>query len=407
MSSAGTGDAGLSVGLQVGLAALANVLTSSSMAVFNAWIFRAGYHFQFSLIDVQQIVCSLFALAQVTYLPGEKQKLRISGRKYFTMLLPFSAIVAAKLYIQNKAFEHVSPAFYAMFASVLPVGVTALAIVRKIEPFRLSTVAAAALVSVGGVMIKAGEVRLSPAGFVLTASALGLDVVRLVLMQYLVQPLQLSGMGVMLLSSPLQCLIAAFGAALFESADVSNKIMAGDFPVTAWLVLLLNGALAMAVNFVLFTFMKLASAVVVAVTTPFKDVAIITMSDLFVVKRRETPLSVAGFALACTVSLVYNVHNIRRKEREKAEAEALDAPLIRSQISTLETSKGDEQDKDAGKDVALEDAGTWRFDDAVNAAMTCCALGMLLLATGVLARLDVAQVARAYSLSASRAGVTP
>ena len=137
----------------------------------------------------------------MTHLPGEKQKLRISGRRYFTMLLPFSAIVAAKLYIQNKAFEYVSPAFYAMIASTLPVGVTALAIVRKIEPFRLSTVVAAALVSIGGVMIKAGEVRLSGVGFVLTASALGLDVVRLVLMQYLVQPLQLSGRGVMLLSS--------------------------------------------------------------------------------------------------------------------------------------------------------------------------------------------------------------
>ena len=105
--------------------------------------------------------------------------------------------------------------------------------------------------------------------------------------------------------------------------------MAGDFPVTAWLVLLLlNGALAMAVNFVLFTFMKLASAVVVAVTTPFKDVAIVTMSDAFVVKRREAPLSVAGFALACTVSLVFNVHTIRRREREKAELAALDAPLV-------------------------------------------------------------------------------
>ena len=402
MSSAGTGDAGLSVGLQVGLAALANVLTSSSMAVFNAWIFRAGYHFQFSLIVVQQIVCSLFALAQVTYLPGEKQKLRISGRKYFTMLLPFSAIVAAKLYIQNKAFEYVSPAFYAMFASVLPVGVTALAIVRKIEPFRLSTVAAAALVSVGGVMIKAGEVRLSPAGFVLTASALGLDVVRLVLMQYLVQPLQLSGMGVMLLSSPLQCLIAAFGAALFESADVSNKIMAGDFPVTAWLVLLPNGALAMAVNFVLFTFMKLASAVVVAVTTPFKDLAIVTMSDAFVVKRSETPTSVAGFALACTVSLVFNVHTIRRREREKAESAALDAPLVPSGTGMKDE---DGKDEDGG---CAEDARTWRFDDATNAAVTCCALGMLLLATGVLARLDPAEVARAYSPSAERAhlGVT-
>jgi drug/metabolite transporter (DMT)-like permease len=409
MSSAGTGAAGTSVGLQIGLAALANVLTSSSMAVFNAWIFRAGYHFQFSLIVVQQIVCTLFALAQVTYLPGEKQKLRISGRRYFTMLLPFSAIVAAKLYIQNKAFEYVSPAFYAMIASTLPVGVTALAIVRKIEPFRLSTVVAAALVSVGGVMIKAGEVRLSGVGFVLTASALGLDVVRLVLMQYLVQPLQLSGMGVMLLSSPLQCLIAAFGAALFESSDVSGKIMAGDFPVTAWLLLLLNGALAMAVNFVLFTFMKLASAVVVAVTTPFKDLAIVAMSDAFVVKRTETPLSIAGFALACGTSLVYNVLNIRRREREKAQLEALDAPLIPptsvgdgKTSSDLDAKEKEQDQKRVGEDdQASDDARTWRFDDAANAAMTCCALGMLLLATAVLARLDPADVARAYSLSAA------
>jgi hypothetical protein len=180
--------------------------------------------------------------------------------------------------------------------------------------------------------------------------------------------------------------------------------MAGDFPVTAWLVLLLNGALAMAVNFVLFTFMKLASAVVVAVTTPFKDVAIVTMSDAFVVKRRETPLSVAGFALACTVSLVFNVHTIRRREREKSELAALDAPLVPSARNEKTGNEADGKDEDA----LAEDARTWRFDDATNAAVTCCALGMLLLATGVLARLDPAEVARAYSSSAERArlGVT-
>ena len=128
------------------------------------------------------------------------------------MLLPFSACVAAKLYIQNKAFEYVSPAFYAMIASTLPVGVTLLSIVRGIEPFRVSTVGAAVLVSIRSVMIKSGEVALSPFGLTLTITALVLDVVRLVLMQYLVQPLRLSGPGLMLLSSPLQCALCAAGA---------------------------------------------------------------------------------------------------------------------------------------------------------------------------------------------------
>ena len=50
-----TSDApGMGLGLQILCAACANILTSSLMAVFNAWIFRQGYHFQFSLIVVQQ-----------------------------------------------------------------------------------------------------------------------------------------------------------------------------------------------------------------------------------------------------------------------------------------------------------------------------------------------------------------
>ena len=180
--------------------------------------------------------------------------------------------------------------------------------------------------------------------------------------------------------------------------------------MAAWLLLLLNGALAMAVNFVLFTFMKLASAVVVAVTTPFKDLAIVAMSDAFVVRRTETPLSIAGFALACGTSLVYNVLNIRRREREKAQLEALDAPLIpptsvgdgKSFSSDSDAKEKEQDQKRVGEDdQASDDARTWRFDDAANAAMTCCALGMLLLATAVLARLDPADVARAYSLSAA------
>jgi hypothetical protein len=150
---------------------------------------------------------------------------------------------------------------------------------------------------------------------------------------------------------------------------------------------------------------------VVAVTTPFKDLAIVAMSDAFVVKRTETPLSIAGFALACGTSLVYNVLNIRRREREKAQLEALDAPLIpptsvgdgKSFSSDLDAKEKEQDQKRVLEDDQASDDGdsTWRFDDAANAAMTCCALGMLLLATAVLARLDPADVARAYSLSAA------
>ena len=76
------------------MAAVANVLTSSMLTIFNAWIFRQGYHHQFCLLAVQQAVCTAFAAALVASLPPEKAQLKISGRNYFTMLLPFSVIVA-------------------------------------------------------------------------------------------------------------------------------------------------------------------------------------------------------------------------------------------------------------------------------------------------------------------------
>ena len=36
-------------------------------------------------------------------MPGERALVKISSKNYLTMLLPFSMLVAAKLYIQNKA----------------------------------------------------------------------------------------------------------------------------------------------------------------------------------------------------------------------------------------------------------------------------------------------------------------
>ena len=309
----------LPVGIQILLAALANVASSSTLTVFNAWIFRQGYHYQWSLIVVQQMVCAVFAVAQVACLPGERQRLRISRKDYASTLLPFSVVVSLKLYVQNRAFELVSPAFYAMIASTLPVGVTALSVAVGAEPFRIAACVAAGAVAVGGAMIHAGELSLSPVGFTLTLIAMGLDVVRLVLVQRLVQPLKLSSSGLMLLSAPLQCVIAAIGAAVLESRAVAAAMSGGEFTALAWSLVFLNGALAVVVNLVIFVFVKVASAVAVAVTTPFKDLAVVLLSDEFVVRRRETTMSVAGFALACTASLGYNVWNIGVKERERGK----------------------------------------------------------------------------------------
>lgn len=389
----------LPVGIQILLAALANVASSSTLTVFNAWIFRQGYHYQWSLIVVQQMVCAVFAVAQVACLPGERQRLRISRKDYASTLLPFSVVVSLKLYVQNRAFELVSPAFYAMIASTLPVGVTALSVAVGAEPFRIAACVAAGAVAVGGAMIHAGELSLSPVGFTLTLIAMGLDVVRLVLVQRLVQPLKLSSSGLMLLSAPLQCVIAAIGAAVLESRAVAAAMSGGEFTALAWSLVFLNGALAVVVNLVIFVFVKVASAVAVAVTTPFKDLAVVLLSDEFVVRRRETTMSVAGFALACTASLGYNVWNIGVKERERGERERLEryAPLAGHEVKTRASSS---ESAPSGDEFETEfdcHAGMWRIADAHNATLACVGTAVLVTCAAILAQLDYGAVMGRYS----------
>ena len=159
----------------------------------------------------------------------------------------------------EQAFELVSPSSAAMITSTLPVGVTAPC--GRIRAFRVVTCVAAGVVALGGAMIHAGEVALSPAGFALTLVAMSLDVTRLVLVQRLVQPLGLSSVGLMLLPAPLLCVIAAIGAAVLDSGSVAAAASAGEFTALAWSLVFLNGALAVVVNLVIFVFVKVASAV--------------------------------------------------------------------------------------------------------------------------------------------------
>jgi hypothetical protein len=63
-----------------------------------------------------------------------------------------------------------------------------------------------------------------------------------------------------------------------------------------------------------------AGAVVVSITSPLEELSTVVMPDNLVVRRMETPMSLAGFTLACTTSVVYFLHNIVRSEREKAGA---------------------------------------------------------------------------------------
>ena len=65
-------------------------------------------------------------------------------------------------------------------------------------------------------------------------------------------------------------------------------------------------------------FVKMTSAIISAITTPFKDLCTVVLADMFVDKRVETPQAVIGFAIACVASLAYNIHDIMSRDDDKA-----------------------------------------------------------------------------------------
>jgi len=364
------------------------VIVSSGLALVMAHLFRSGYPYQCSVLAVQQLVCTVFGAFMMRSNPGEARKLRISRWNYLTMLLPFSGVLSLKLFLQNKAVQYVSPAFYAMTGSLLPVGVTMLSIFIGSAKFKWSTVAAAAVVSVGGVLIKFGQVELSTIGFILTVSSLGLDVVRLLLMQALLQPLKLTGMATMLLSAPQQCLLFFVNAAWADASVVAGRMKLtqedGGFGADFCIILVLVCVLAIAVVLFNLIFVKMTSAVISAICTPFKDLSTIVFSDLLVHKRAETPQAMIGFAMSCTASLVYNIHDVYEKRREAQEfvlgEEAKPLLSAESGVTNKEGSAGCD-----GRDEALLDErdDDIRVKDAYSVGLGCCVLGVVIYAYAV------------------------
>ena len=135
-------------------------------------------------------------------------------------------------------------------------------------------------------------------------------------------------------------------------------------------------------------------------TTPFKDLAVVLLSDEFVVRRRETTMSVSGFALACTASLGYNVWNIGVKERERGERERLEryAPLAGDEGSKTRASSS--ESAPGGDEFETEfdcHAGMWRIADAHNATLACVGTAVLVTCAAILAQLDYGAVMERYS----------
>ena len=184
---------------------------------------------------------------------------------------------------------------------------------------------------------------------------------------------------------------------------IAAAASAGEFTALAWSLVFLNGALAVVVNLVIFVFVKVASAVAVAVTTPFKDLAVVMLSDEFVVRRRETTTSIVGFALACAASAGYNAWNIGVKDRERKDREMREraaeqyVPLAGGSGSATDSrlkfapmeEDGDEDEFDEEVDAH---AGVWRIADAHNATLACVGTAVLVTCAAILAQLDYSAV---------------
>ena len=368
--------------------ALLVTVTSSSLALTMAYLFRSGYPYQSTVLAAQQLVCTGFGVVAMQLMPEERQKLRISRHNYLTMLLPFTIVLSAKLFLQNKAVQYVSPAFYAMTGQLLPVGVTIAGFLTGSQKFKWSTVCAAAVVSVGGILIKAGQMELSPFGFILTMSSLVLDVVRLLLMQHLLQPLRLTGIGMMLLSAPQQCILFCVNAVWTDVGAIARRMQlteeqggfGGEFmPIVATVC-------ALAVGVVLFNlfFVKMTSAIISAICTPFKDLCTIIMSDLFVDPRTETPRAMAGFGLACTASFAYNVHDIYARLKAKESEEEEKKPLLEEEGRVGAAGKGGSDEvNDGGEGDDAGGEGDWTYRDAYVVGFTCCGAGIVVYATAL------------------------
>ncbi|KAL8908015.1 MAG: hypothetical protein Q9171_005624 [Xanthocarpia ochracea] len=325
-------------------------LFSVSISVYNKWMFgkkkkQLDFHFPLFTTCMHMAVQFLLASTVLYFFPHfrpradgitnpgnhpplhrdqSQSKPLMSRTFYLTRIGPCGAATSLDIGLGNMSFRWVTLTFFTMCKSSALAFILIFAFLFHLEQPSIKLILIIATMTVGVIMMVAGEAEFSPIGFFLIISASFFSGFRWALTQILLlrNPATSNPFSTIFYLAPIMFLVLALLAIPVEGFSALGgglQILTAEHGTAFGIVILLfPGVLAFCMTSSEFALLQRTSVVTLSICGIFKEVVTIATSNV-VFHDTLTPINVSGLIVTIGSISAYNYIKIRKMRRQAQE----------------------------------------------------------------------------------------
>ncbi|RKF53104.1 putative transporter C22E12.01 [Golovinomyces cichoracearum] len=253
-----------------------------------------------------------------------KTKSIMTLKFYLTHIAPCGIAMGLDIGLGNMSLKFISLTFYTMCKSSSLAFILFFAFLFRLEPPSIRLVLIIAVMTLGVLMMVAGEAKFSPIGFILVITAAFFSGFRWGLTQILLlrNPETSNPFSSIFFLAPVMFLglfILAIPIEEISSLIAGLRILTETYgPITGPLLLLFPGTIAFCMTASEFALLKRTSVVTLSIAGIFKEIVTITSAGL-VLKDKLTPINICGLVVTMIAIISYNLIKIQKIHQTSQE----------------------------------------------------------------------------------------
>ncbi|KAJ3020146.1 hypothetical protein HKX48_001252 [Thoreauomyces humboldtii] len=308
------------------------IALSSSVILSNKYILHTvGFEFPIFLTTCHLSFATVATqvLAKTTSQLAGLEKVGMNPKLYLRAVVPIGMFFSASLILSNIAYVYLTVAFIQMLKAFSPVAILLVGSLLGMERPTVATLRILSIVVAGVILSSIGEIHFVLVGVIVQALGMLTEAARLLMVQTLLSKHKMDPLCALYYFAPVCALMNGAAFLVFESPRFSSHA----FHTAGAPLLLVNAAIAFALNVAVVVLIKKSSSLVLCLAGIFKDVLLVVVSTI-VFATDLTLLQVVGYAITLCGLYMY-----KRQGTSGSKSPSVASLAVRSHSSS---TKGNE-----------------------------------------------------------------
>jgi len=286
---------------------------SCSMILFNkAVLSEMNFAFPMFLTTWHMTLATVLTqiMARTTDMLPSVSEGKVTKEDFKRKIIPIAVLFSVSLILSNKAYIYLSVSYIQMLKAFTPCCVLAFSYIAGLEASSHIEVYIVLVICLGVAMTSVGETFFSMTGFIYQTCGIMAESSRLVCLNILMKDLKLDPLSNLYYIAPCCATLIGVSCFIFEYDSLPfDRMMSQDFVV----IMLLNGAVAFALNVAVVLLIGKTSALVLTLAGVIKDILLVILS-MTIFGSPVTGLQYIGYGIAL-VGL--NLHKEYKKDPQE------------------------------------------------------------------------------------------